>query len=97
MKHLFIILLFIGNACFSQEKKLIADETYLIEKSKSFVIECSNDSITKMIIRDLQKKITSVDIKKKTDRHGGYWLYKFSFAMESYNDMVVFINKINKS
>lgn len=98
MKYLFVLLLLISSSVFSQASKvLIADETFLVRKEKSFTIECSNENINKLIIRDLQGKFKAMRISQKKDRKGTYWLYNYTFPQESYNDMVSFINRINKS
>jgi len=81
------------------EKTLIADETWIVASGKSaFRVITSNDNIAYKIRSTFEQSgdITRFTYVQKSDRKGKYWERSFYFKNKKWNDIVLFINKLNK-
>ena len=81
------------------EKTLIADETWIVASGKSaFRVITSNDTIAYKVRSKFEQSgdITRFTYVQKTDRLGKYWERSFYFKNEKWNDIVLFINSLNK-
>lgn len=73
MKKILTICLILATiTCYSQDKHLVADETWLSTTTKSMKITSSNDVIKSMIFKQFKDSITGYNVKYKKDRMGRY-------------------------
>ena len=89
---IFALSLILSIGAYSQQKKLVVDETYAIEnKSGSIRIITSNDTIAGKLNAF---NWSSKSYTKKKDRNGWYYEYSFSFPAEERNKVVEYINSL---
>ena len=81
------------NAQVATQKKLIQDETWIVNSGKSsFRIITSNDSIAHYLRRKFEHNgITKFVYLQKKDRHGYYWERSFYFRNEDRDRVILFI------
>jgi len=99
MKNLFIaLLMLVSMSTYAQKssKMMVADETWYTQSTNTFKIITSNDSIYKMLTTQFGNVIPAISSKRKTDRNGEYIEYSITFNNAQYNDVVRFLNTINK-
>ncbi len=104
MKKLLVLLAVVlcSATAFSQKPKdgvLVADETYFVKSGKTgFRIVTSNDSISYKLIAQFANtgKAHKITHDVREDRFGKYWSRSFYFKNDYYDEVVIFVNTLNK-
>ena len=89
------LFLFIGMAGMAQTKKrLVADETILVELKASVKIETCNESIFQRTWSKFKGTNKRYTVELKTDRHGEYTQYTIPFKTEQLKEVETYLRSL---